>query len=74
MVKEKNPKLDNEVILLHLAAKNGQLELCQSIIDTAVDKNPKAWDGWTPLHLAAMYGHFKICQLILKSRRLNHAQ
>ena len=35
---------------LYLAAKYGQLTICQLILDNVGDKNPQRNDKWTPLH------------------------
>ena len=51
---------------LHLAARNGHLELCQFIMEKVEDQNPKAPRcGTTPLHLAAIKGHLNVCHYIL---------
>ena len=38
---------------LHLAAKNGHIEVCRLIISHLEDKNPKSSQDITPLHFAA---------------------
>jgi ankyrin repeat protein len=52
--------------LLHGAAINGYLDMCELLIDNTEDKNPMDNKGWTPLHFAAREGHFEICQLIAR--------
>ena len=55
------------------AAKEGNLNLCQMIIENVDNKNPSfrklgphSWSCYvTPLHIAAKEGHVQICQLIL---------
>ena len=51
---------------LHMAAKNGHIEICKIILDKIVDKNPKDNSDWTPLHKAAGNGHVEVCKLILE--------
>jgi len=55
---------------LHIAADDGQLEICKFIIENAtaengVQKNPKNGFGEIPLHLAAQSGHLEICKFLL---------
>ena len=69
---DKNPKytvggLIKEVTLLHSAADNGYLAICQFIIEKVEEKNPKASNGVTPLHNAASNGHLAICRLIVEN-------
>merc|ERR1712126_167237 len=49
---------------MHWAAVEGNLEICQILIDTMEDKNPGDWDQVTPLHLAAQKGHLEVCRMI----------
>ena len=48
---------------LHIAAEQGQLELCRYIIEKT-EKNQYNADIATPLHLAAENGHIDICRLL----------
>ena len=64
IIKDKNPKEDCGVTLLHGAAENGLWEICHLIVKNVDDKNPKDENGMTPLHLAADAGFFHICILI----------
>ena len=66
-------------ILLHWAAENGHLSLCQlltkpgRIEDTNVPDNTTCsgrLDKWTPLHKAARNGHIEICRLLDKNIQL----
>ena len=54
---------------LHWAARNGNLDICQLILEKVKNKNPAiavgCQSGWTPLHFAARYGHIDICRLII---------
>ena len=50
---------------LHVAAKNGHLEVCRAVIGTLDDKNPRNNNGITPFTLAAQQGHLEICRLIV---------
>ena len=53
--------------LLHIAAYNGQSEICKYIIQNVEDKNPKNHQGRTPLHNAAYKNQNVICELILQN-------
>ena len=68
---DKNPKDDEGVTPLHIAAENGKFQVCQMILEADIDdKNPKASeyiDGFTPLHLAAANNHLSVCHLIIKN-------
>ena len=66
---DKNPIFPNHprgCTLLHGAAINGYLDMCELLIDNTKDKNPMDNRGWTPLHFAAREGHFEICKLIAR--------
>ena len=63
-VDDKNPKTDNGVTPLHIAAAEGHLKLCQLIINNVEDKNPENDDGVTPLDCAYHNDHSQICELI----------
>ena len=54
--------------LYRKAAAEGNLELCQRIIEKVDNKNPPHKFGslvYTPLYIAASNGHIEICRLIL---------
>lgn len=48
---------------LMLAALNGELALCQLLIQKNADVNKP---GWAPLHYAATNGHLEVMQLLLE--------
>ena len=52
---------------LHIAAQNGNVELCRLIMDNVDDEDPKDEMGYTPLFLAARNGHIDVCRLIMKN-------
>ena len=64
---DRNPRDNHGQTPLHLAAKNGHLKVCKTIIKEADDKNPKDNQGMTPFHIAALMGHEKICKLFMSS-------
>ena len=66
-VNDRNPRDNHGQTPLHLAAKNGHLKVCKTIIKEADDKNPKDNQGMTPFHIAALMGHEKICKLFMSS-------
>ena len=58
---------------LHLAARDGQLEICQLIIENTEDINaPKSsilHFMCTPLHVAAAHGHFEVYECIMSKSK-----
>ena len=70
-IDDKNPKDDEGLTPLHLAAENGKFQVCQMILEAGIDdKNPKTSDsigGFTPLHGAAENNHLSVCHLILEN-------
>ena len=54
----------------HSAASNGNLKICEMIIEKIDHKNPASTsrldENDTPLHKAAKGGHFEICKLIIE--------
>ena len=61
-----SPSDDQGMTPLHIAAQNGQVKLCQWIIEEINDKNPATDNGVTPLGIAAKSGHLEVCQLIIE--------
>lgn len=64
-----------QVAPLHVAAWNGNLNLCKNIIKKTSITNPQVtigignsnghMDGWTPLHMAAANGHFEVARMLM---------
>ncbi|KAM3929137.1 uncharacterized protein RB166_006918 [Leptodactylus fuscus] len=53
---------------LHLAALNGQLDVCNSLLTMKADVYAADIQGQTPLHLAAENDHSEVVKLFLKHR------
>lgn len=67
-LEDKNPQSDNGLTPLHIAAEEGNVEVCKFLIEEIKNKNPKLpHNGWTPLHPACKMGYFGICEVILKN-------
>ena len=64
-IEDKNPKANNGITPLHLAAQFGRINFFQAILDEVEDKNPKDREGQTPFHLAVANGQKEICQIIM---------
>ena len=52
---------------LLLAAKNGNFEVYQRIMDKVEEKNPADIESYTAFHHAVENGHFELCQLIINN-------
>ena len=63
--KDKNPKDNNGITPLHLAALYGRTNFFKAILDQAEDKNPKDLVGKTPFQVAVNHGQKEICQMIM---------
>ena len=62
----KNPGNNGGVTPLHLAARNGQFDMCIMLIaNISGEKNPRDSNGRTPLHEAAYQGYLDICKLLI---------
>ena len=70
-IDDKNPKDDEGLTPLHIAAENGKFKVCQMILEAGIDnKNPKTSEsisGVTPLHGAAENNHLSVCHLIIEN-------
>ena len=67
-IKLSGERMYGEETPFHLAAQQGQLAVCQLMVQELSDKNPAATTSRvTPLHYAAQYGHVDICKLILEN-------
>jgi ankyrin repeat protein len=62
---EINPKNEEGVTPLHVAARSGQREIFEYIFGHTRERCPKTNAGITPFHLAAQNGHLEICLLII---------
>ena len=62
---DKNPVNILGYTPLHIAAYNGQLEVCKLILENIEDKNPVSNGGLAPIHFAAQRGHLEILRLFL---------
>ena len=45
---------------LHIAARNGKIEVCELLINTVQDKNPRNHRGMTPFQEATESGHWTL--------------
>ena len=62
--------LENDSAPLHVAARIGDPEIFQLLMENSLKKYPLNSCGWTPFHLAAMYGQIRICE-ILSNYKIN---
>ena len=53
--------------LLHHTSLNGNLKVCQLLIEHGNDVNDTTSSRYTPLHLACINGNFEVCKLLLQS-------
>lgn len=51
---------------LHEAAKKGDLEIVNSLLNLDIDINAQDSEGNTPLHVAAQYGHHNTSEALIK--------
>lgn len=56
---------ENGNSLLHVAAKLGNVEMMQLLLDHGADPNAVSKKGYTPLHVAAWSGHVDCVELLL---------
>ena len=77
MIEERiNPIVDRDgdtsYSLMHLAAREGRLEIVEYISNKLYEKNPSSLavdNGRTPLHEAAQYGHLNVTMFIVNQIR-----
>ena len=50
---------------LHIAAGQGNIELCKNIFEKIKNTQPRIQYKWTSLHLAARLGHEEICEFLM---------
>ena len=64
----KKTKMSKHDFSLHIAAKNGDLEMLKDLLenDSDIDVDLKDDDSCTPLHLAIENGHFAIVQELIE--------
>ena len=62
---------DNGWSVLHLAAKAGNVELFQYLIDKGSDVYRRKRDGMNCLHIAAVNGRFRLCKVLLETYKLD---
>ena len=55
----------NSNTALHIAAREGFLDICQTLVDYSADYHDKNQLGETALHLAAKHGRITICEYLL---------
>ena len=58
----------NGYTALHLAAKNGHLNACKTLIECGVKKSPRNY-GKTPLDLAKQNNHLEIVDFLRNLRK-----
>ena len=71
---DKNPKGYKGETPLHLAAKYGQLKICQLLLKHASEKNPKNYAGKTPLQLAVDSGRTSVTELFKSVLGIRHSK
>jgi len=58
---------DKGETLLHVAAKQGRVELATALLDSGADVDAADSNGVTALHLAALNGHARMISLLLRN-------
>jgi ankyrin repeat protein len=56
--------------VLHLASRNGHVDLGWMLIDRGADMSAQTKDGSTALHLASLNGHVDFAQMLESSTGL----
>jgi len=57
---------------LHIAAQNGQYDICEWLLSVRADVNTANRTGNTPLHMAISYGYKQLIHLLLHSKADPH--
>jgi len=70
-LKEKNPKDEEDVTPLHLAAKSGHLDICKLLCSNLEEKNPSDDYGRTPMDNAYSSKQWKIMYFLIAENNLN---
>jgi ankyrin repeat protein len=60
-----NARDNDDNTSLHLASKNGHVEVAEMLLDRGVDANARDNDSTIPLHFASQGGHLKIVRMLL---------
>lgn len=69
LVAQTNARAAGQETSLHIAAKRGNLLICEILLEYGemTDVNAKDINGCTPLHLSCQAGHYLISQLLIRS-------
>ena len=69
LIAQVNSRGIHDETALHLAARQGQLAICQILLELGerIDVNAKNADNSTPLHLACKSGQYLVSQLLIRS-------
>lgn len=72
LVAQTNARGPNEEISLHIAARLGNLKICEILLEYGelTEVNAKDADGCSPLHLACKFGHYLTAQFLIRSGTL----
>jgi ankyrin repeat protein len=68
LIIDENPEQVNGLTPLHLAAQNGNREICELILDSIQYKMPKDQNGKTPVILALENQHFGLSLRLINSQ------
>ena len=62
-----NSQMDNDASSpLHLASREGHVDLAWMLLERGADVSAQTKDGWTALHFASRYGHVDLAQMLLE--------
>ena len=62
---------DDGMFQVHCAAKTGDLELFQYLIEKGCDVYRQKMTGMNCLHISASNGHLRLCKMLLRNYRIN---